>query len=152
LFQCKNRSNYNDGNNCSIIGGNYGSYRRKSRHVRQKCFKLKKKETRYGHNQDSNKNNGNRDQENYDSQDVVFSSTSKNEKFKDDIWFFGSGTCGKYCNAFKSLFNVEEIKEIIMFGNLKCRVIQDDGSGLDITLHKVKFVPQLWVNLFSIDT
>jgi hypothetical protein len=33
-------------------------------------------------------------------------------------------------------------------GSLKCRVIQVDGSGLDITLHEVKFSTELWVNLF----
>jgi hypothetical protein len=35
--------------------------------------------------------------------------------------------------------------------SLKCQVIQLDGHGLDITLHEVKFVPKLWVNLFSIN-
>ena len=35
-------------------------------------------------------------------------------------------------------------------GSLKCRNIQLDGSRLDVTLHEVKYVPDLWVNLFSI--
>jgi hypothetical protein len=30
-------------------------------------------------------------------------------------------------------------------GSLECCVIQFDGSGLEITLHEVKFVPELWV-------
>jgi hypothetical protein len=47
LFQCKNRSSHNDGNNNNTTGGNYCSYCCKSGHVRQKVFKLKKKETRY---------------------------------------------------------------------------------------------------------
>jgi hypothetical protein len=34
--------------------------------------------------------------------------------------------------------------------SMKYRVIQLDGSGLDITLHELKFVPELWVSLFSI--
>ena len=35
-------------------------------------------------------------------------------------------------------------------GSLKCKVIKADGSGLDINLREVKYVPELWVNLFSI--
>jgi hypothetical protein len=35
-------------------------------------------------------------------------------------------------------------------GSLKCCVIQVDGSELVITLHKVKYVSELWVNLFGI--
>ena len=60
------------------------------------------------------------------------------------------------------MFNIEEINESITVGNgksmmatkvgsLKCRIIQVDGSGIDITLHEVKYVPELWVNLFSIN-
>jgi hypothetical protein len=60
------------------------------------------------------------------------------------------------------LFNIEEINESITVGNgksmtttkvgsLKCRIIQVDGSGLDIALHKVKHVSELFVNLFSIN-
>jgi hypothetical protein len=36
-------------------------------------------------------------------------------------------------------------------GSLKCFIIQVDGSGLEITLHEVKYVPELRVNLFSIN-
>ena len=35
-------------------------------------------------------------------------------------------------------------------GSLKCRTIQLDRSGIDITLHEVKYVPDLWTNLFSV--
>jgi hypothetical protein len=60
------------------------------------------------------------------------------------------------------MFNAEGIKESITLGNgksmmatlvgsLKRLVIQLDGSGLDITLHEVNFVPKLWVDLFSIN-
>jgi hypothetical protein len=85
---------------------------------------------------------------------VVFVATSKNEKFTEDIWIYDSGVCGYYCNSSKGLFNIEEIKESITIGNgksmmapkvgsLKCRVIQFGDSELDITLHEVKFVPEL---------
>jgi hypothetical protein len=36
-------------------------------------------------------------------------------------------------------------------GSLKCCAIQVDGSELDVTLQVVKYVPELWVNLFSIN-
>jgi hypothetical protein len=36
-------------------------------------------------------------------------------------------------------------------GSLKCRVFQLNVSELDITLHEVKFFPELWVNLFIIN-
>jgi hypothetical protein len=60
------------------------------------------------------------------------------------------------------MFNVEEIKVSITVGNdksmmatkvgrMKWQVIQLDGSELDIILHEVKFVPELWINLFSIN-
>jgi hypothetical protein len=120
----------------------------------QNCFKLKKKEDRYDHYQAINNNNGNRDRENCDSQEVVFAATSKNEKFKDDICFFDNGSCGHYCNFSKRLFNIEEIKECITVGHgkgmivpkvgsLKCRIIQVDAFGLDITLHEFKFIPKI---------
>ena len=35
-------------------------------------------------------------------------------------------------------------------GSLKCRTIQVDGSGIDIIFHEVKYVPDLWANLFSV--
>jgi hypothetical protein len=85
---------------------------------------------------------------------------TKSEKFTQDIWTCDRGACGHYCNSENGLFKVESINESITVGNgkimmatkvgsLKCRVIQVDGSEFDITLHKVKYVPDLWVNLFS---
>jgi hypothetical protein len=144
-FQC------NGGNNGNMTEGNYCSYCHKLGQVKQNCFKLKKKETQYGHNEAGNNNNGNHDRENYDSQDVVFAATFKNESFTEDIWICHIGACGHYCNSSKSLFNVEEIKENITVGNgksmiatkigsLKFWVIQLDGSGLDINLYEVYFV------------
>ena len=161
-FQCKNRSNHNDANHGNTTAGNYCTYCRKTGHIKLNCLKLKKKETRYNNNQPSSNNNGNRDRGNHDSQDVVFATTAKNEMFTEDIWICDSGACGHYCNSTKGLFNIEEINESITVGNgksmtatkvgsLKCRIIQVDGSGLEITLNEVKYVPELWVNLFSIN-
>jgi hypothetical protein len=91
---------------------------------------------------------------------VVFAATAKNEMFTEDIC--DSGACGHYCNSTKGLFNIEEINESITVGtgksmmankvgSLKCRMIQVDGSGLEIALNEVKYVPELWVNLCSIN-
>jgi hypothetical protein len=141
-----------------MTAGNYCTYFRKTGHMKQNCFKLKNNETRYIHNQPSN---GNRERENYDSQVVVFADTAKSEKFTEDIWICDSAACGHYCNFTKDLFNIEEINESITVGNsksmlatkvgsLKCRIIQVDGSGVDITLHEVKYVPELWINLLAL--
>jgi hypothetical protein len=111
-------------------------------------------ETRYNNNQPSSNNNGNRDRGSHDSQDVVFAATAKNEMSTEDIWICDSGACGHYCNSTKGLFNIEEINESITVcngksmmatkvGSLKCRIIQVDGSGLEITLPEVKYVPEL---------
>jgi hypothetical protein len=72
-----------------------------------------------------------------------------------------SGACGHYCISDKGLFDVKEINESIKVGNgdtmmetkvgcLKCRTIQGDRSDIDINLHEVKYVPDLWANLFSV--
>jgi hypothetical protein len=111
---------------------------------------MKKKETRYDHNQANNNNNGNHYRENYDSQDMVFIVSSKNESFTE------------YCKNLKGIFNDEEIKESITVGNcksiiatkvgnLKCRFIQIDGSGLDFNIHEVKFVHEGFLNWFSVN-
>jgi hypothetical protein len=60
------------------------------------------------------------------------------------------------------LFNIEEINERITVsngksmtatkvGSLKYHIIQVDGSGLEITQNEVKYDPELWVNLLSIN-
>jgi hypothetical protein len=95
------------------------------------------------------------------SQDVVFVSTSKTEKFTDDTWICDGGAYGHYCISNKGLFDLKQIDESIKFGNcdtmmatavgtLNCQNIYGYGSGIDITLYKVKHVPDLWANLFSV--
>jgi hypothetical protein len=81
-FQCKNRSNHNSGNNGNETGTNFCSYCRKTGHDKKSCFKLKKKEAQNGH---ASNLNGNADRRNYESQDVVFTVTLKNEILTDDI-------------------------------------------------------------------
>jgi hypothetical protein len=92
------------------------------------CLKLKKKESRYSHNQADNNNNGNRDRENYDSQDVIFVITSKNMKFTKYIWICYSRAYGHYCKSSKGMFNVKEIKESIKVGNSK-NIIENESKA-----------------------
>jgi hypothetical protein len=92
---------------------------------------------------------------------VVSTATSKNEILTDDIWICDSGACGHYCKSDKGLFDIKDINEKMTVGNgesmkaikvgsLKCHVIQLNDSSVNVTLKEVKFVPELWVNLFSI--
>ena len=162
-FQCKNRGNQNGGNNGSnTTGSNYCTYCRKPGHVKQNCFKLKKKDSRFSNNPSSNSNNGNPGRENYESQDVVFAATSDAEKFTDDIWICDSGASSHYCISDRGMVDTREINENIRLGNgdfmtatkignLKLKVSQIDGSTSEVILQDVKFVPQLWANLFSIN-
>ena len=80
---------------------------------------------------------------------MAFTATSENEDLTSDIWICDSGACGHYCNFKEGLFDTREINEEITIGNgksmiaakvgsLKCKVIQVDGSSLDVTLHEVK--------------
>jgi hypothetical protein len=123
LFQSKNRSSHNGGNDGKSNGGNHCFHCRKPEHVMRNRFKLKMKETLYGHNQAGNNNNdngnGNRDRKKYDSQGVIFAAASKNDKLTDDICICDRGACGNYFNSSKIQFNVEEIKERITIGNYK---------------------------------
>jgi hypothetical protein len=113
-FQCKNRSNHNGGNNGNGTGENFWSYCRKLGHDKKSCFKLKKKEAQNGHASNFNGNAGRR---NYESQEVVFTATSKNKILTDDIWICDSGACGHYCKSDKGLLDVKHISEKITVGN-----------------------------------
>ena len=105
----------------------------------------------------------NSNRQNYKSQDVVFTAASKNGKLSDDIWICDSGACGHWdCKSIEGMFDVKDIEEKITVGNgdsmmatkvgsLKRCVIQLNGSTLDITIHEVKYVPNLCANLFSIN-
>jgi hypothetical protein len=115
-FQCKNRSNHIGGSNENGTGNNFCSYCRKPGHVKKSCFKLKKKEAQNGH---ASNFNGNADRRNYESQDVVFTATSKNEILTDDIWICNSGACGHYCKSDKGLFDVKDINEKITAGMVR---------------------------------
>jgi gag-polypeptide of LTR copia-type/Zinc knuckle len=160
-FQCKNCTINNGENNGNSSGGGiFCSYCRKTGHDKKNCFKLKKKEAQ--NNNNPSNYNGNSNRQNYEPQDVVFTATLKNGTLSDDIWICDSGGCGHYCKSTKGMFNISDIDEKITVGNgnsmtatkvgsLKCCVVQLDGSVLDIKINKVKYVPKLCANLFSIN-
>jgi hypothetical protein len=52
-------------------------------------------------------------------------------------------------NEKNTVENSENMKAIKV-GSLKCHVIQIKGSSDNLTLKEVKYVPELWVNLFNI--
>jgi hypothetical protein len=92
---------------------------------------------------------------------VVFTATSKIEILTDNIWICDSGACGHYCKSDNGLFDVKDINEKITVGNgesmkaikvksFKCHVIQLNGSTVNVKFKEVKYVPELWVNSFSI--
>jgi hypothetical protein len=97
-FQCKNRSSHNGENNGNGTGTNFCSYCRKPGHDKNSCFKLKKKEAQNGY---ASIFSGNADRRNYESQDVVFMETSKNEILTDDIWICDIEAYGHYCKSDK---------------------------------------------------
>ena len=92
---------------------------------------------------------------------IIFFATYSKVWQTDEMWICDSGACGHYCNFKAGLMNVKEICEEITVGNgntmtatkvgdLKCKVIQLDGSILDVTLYEVKYVPELWMHLSSL--
>jgi hypothetical protein len=130
--------------------------------VKKNCFKLKKKELQNNNINRGSNDNSSRDQQFLNTQDMAFVTTSENETLTNEIWIGDSGACGHYCNFKEGLMNVKEICDEITVGNgktmtatkvgdLKCKVIQPDGSSLDVTLYEVKYVPELWMNLFSLN-
>ena len=121
-------------------------YCKKPGHMKSDCFKLKRKQEEKGSNKDT--------------ADVVLISLASSN-FSAHTWVGDSGASGHYCNSLEGMFDITSIDEEIKVGNgktmkatkigkLKCKVVQEDGSSCEVTLTDVRFVPELWVNLFSI--
>ena len=74
------------------------------------------------------------------------------------------GDTGASChitNSDEGMFNVKKVNDSVKIGSgksLRCTKIGSkrmrmdfkDGTSQIVTLHRVKYVPELWVNLFSI--
>jgi hypothetical protein len=95
--------------------------------------------------------------------DTTFSvaSKAKMSQFGPNTWLGDSGALSHYVNNDVGMFDVTVISEPIKVGNGNCRIatkigklkrtiIQKDGTTSDVVLKDFKYVPELWVNLFSI--
>lgn len=92
----------------------------------------------------------------------MLTSMSESSDFSDNIWIGDSGASCHYYNSDEGLFNTKVVSEKITvangknmegikIGKLGCDVKQRDGKSFQITPQEVKFVPELWINLFSIN-
>jgi hypothetical protein len=136
----------------------YCTYCRRPGHSKLNLLKLKNK-----HNRNStSSNNENQDQGNFNSNDVAFATTLTQNNFVSDIWICDSGACGHYCQSVEGLTNVKEINKsttngdgkslrATKLGDLKCEVNQIDGRKFTVTLLDVKYVPDLYISLFSLN-
>jgi hypothetical protein len=77
-----------------------------------------------------------------------------------DMWICDSGASGHYCMSMDGMFNTQDIDEKVGNGNkmvatkvgsLRRCVIQLDSSTLDIVINKVKYLPDVCANLFSVN-
>jgi Zinc knuckle len=141
--QCKTKHFKHLGNNGNMNEGNYCTYCRSTGHVEKNCFKLKKKELQNNNNNRGSNDNSSRDQQFLNTQDMAFDATSENKTLTNEIWICDSGVRGHYCNFKEGLMIVKEMCDKITVGNgktmtaskvgdLKCKVIQFDGSSLDV--------------------
>jgi hypothetical protein len=86
--------------------------------------------------------------------DVVLNTMTANDGIVSKNWIGNSGSSCHYCNSEEGIYNCTTILEEITVGNcnkmmakkvgsLRCTVQQKNGEKF------VTFVPELWVNLFS---
>jgi hypothetical protein len=133
------------------------NYCKKPGHVKANCFKLLKKNQNQGESNMSGLRNGVATT----TTDVAFASIEDSKGFDKEIWIGDSGASSHYCNDNKGLFDYEFISKEITVGNgdtmiaekigkLRCYVEQDNGKKVPIVLEGVKYIPDLWINLFSI--
>jgi hypothetical protein len=93
--------------------------------------------------------------------DAFLTTMTANDGIDSKIWIGDSGASCHYCNSEEDLYNYTTISEEITVGNgnkmlakkvgnLRCMVQQKNGETFVVVLKNLKFVPELWVNLFSI--
>jgi hypothetical protein len=130
------------------------NYFKEAGHQKYDCFKLLRKNQTLGN---SNQRNGIESA----TTDIVLSDINSHEPFK-IIWIGDSGVSYHYYNSDEGLFYQTKISEIIAvgnrstikaekFGKLRSCVIQCYGRNFEIKFENVKFAPDLWINLFSIN-
>ena len=78
-----------------------------------------------------------------------------------NTWLGDTGSSAHMTNSMEGMFDVKQIQEnirigdgtlmqTVAIGSKRVFVIQKDGDSIDVTLKKVKFVPNMWTSLFSI--
>ena len=133
------------------------NYCKKSGHLKTQCFKLLRK----NQNQAEGNQGGTRNGIAGSAADVVLTTMTANDGIDSKIWIGDSGASCHYCNSEEGLHDYTTISEEITVGNgnkmlakkvgsLRCMVQQKNGEKFVVVLKDVKFVPELWVNLFSI--
>jgi hypothetical protein len=131
------------------------NYCKKPGHVKSNCFKFMKKK------QVEENGYGTRNGVAGTVTDIVLSSVESKEKVDHEIWIGDSGASCHYCNDNEGLYDYKTTSEEITVGNgnvliakkvgkLRCGILQKNGEKLIVTLENVKYVPELWINLFGI--
>jgi hypothetical protein len=97
----------------------------------------------------------------FNSNDVAFTTIAMKCDFSSDVWILDNRASCHYFRSTEGLTDVKEIDESIKIGNgdsmkstkvgnLECEVNQVNGEKLTITLNDVKYVPNLFMSLFSL--
>jgi hypothetical protein len=106
-----------------------------------------------------NDDTSNHSNQNQNLDGIAFTSIMMQESFEGVL---GSGASHHFCQWMEGLTDVRDIDEPIKIGNggtmratkignLKCEVTQSDGNKFLVSINDVKFVPNLCVNLFSLN-
>jgi hypothetical protein len=109
-----------------------------------------------------NSDTSNHSSQNQNLNDIAFTLITMEEIFLSNIWILDSGASNHFCRSMEGLKDVWDIDASIKIGNgdtmratkvgnLKCEVTQLDGKKFIVSINDVKFVPNLCVNLFSLN-
>jgi hypothetical protein len=103
------------------------------------------------------------DYDSEDNEDIALSNIDKEHTYKigPNTWLADSGASCHLTNSGDGMFDVQVISSSVIIGNGKAltatkigkmrrTIIQKNGDTANITLTEVKYVEDLWVNLFSI--
>jgi hypothetical protein len=117
------------------------------------CFKFMKKK------QAEENGNGTRNGVEGTVTDIVLSSLESEKEVDHEIRIRDSGASCHYCNGNEGLYEYKTISNKITVrngdfiitkkvGKLRFGILQKNGEKLIVTLENMKFVPELWMNLF----
>ena len=86
---------------------------------------------------------------------------TKSNEIEKNIWLGDTGSSAHMTNSLEGMFDLQKIQDKVRIGGGKFMhtvavgskhvlVIQKNGEMAAVTLKNVKYVPDLWTNLFSI--